>query len=812
MRTSLWFLVFVLVVSTGAWAQRAKLSCRVLDSEGRGIPFAVLMLDNNMGEGRCDSLGRFVFSGIPQGSYRLRAFASGYLPKELPLKVNLLFQEFEITLTDRAKNLDEVQITDLYNQESGMLQLKSVDRFGIYEGRKSEVVVMKNTAANLATNNPRQVFGKVTGLHIWESDGAGLQLGVGGRGLSPNRTANFNVRQNGYDISADALGYPESYYTPPAEALERIEIVRGAASLQYGSQFGGLLNFRFKRGPADKKWEYTSRQTAGARGFFNSFHSLGGTIAKGKLQYFTYCQYKRGDGFRPNSSFEYGNGFLALDFRIHDKLRLELEITKMGYLARQPGGLTDKNFEENPWQSFRSRNWFAVDWNLLALHATYRFNASTQLNIRNFGLLAYRKSLGNMERINVVDFGGNRSLIEGRFANIGNETRVLHRYQAGRQTQVLLAGFRLYRGSTTAVQGDAGTGIGPDFQLINPGNPENSDYRFPNLNAALFAEHIFRFSEKWSLTPGLRWEFAETGALGFYNIRTMDGAGNLIANQKKEEEKFRSRSFLLAGMGLAYKADSLIEAYANFSQNYRAINFSDLRIVNPNFVVDSLIRDERGFTADLGIRGRREGKFAFELTAFCLYYQGKIGQILRADRPPLFNDYRYRGNISDALNVGLECFGEIELLDWLHPLKPSEQRWRLSAFINFAWVDARYIATRDLSILNKKVEMVPPYMLRTGFNIRKRNFAFNIQLSQVGSHFSDATNAMRSATAVEGIIPAYRVVDVTARYGLGKLFMEASLNNALNAKYFTRRAESYPGPGILPSDGRAWYITLGLRI
>jgi Fe(3+) dicitrate transport protein len=372
----------------------------------------------------------------------------------------------------------------------------------------------------------------------------------------------------------------------------------------------------------------------------------------------------------------------------------------MGYLARQPGGLTDKNFEENPWQSFRSRNWFAVDWNLLALHATYRFNASTQLNIRNFGLLAYRKSLGNMERINVVDFGGNRSLIEGRFANIGNETRVLHRYQAGRQTQVLLAGFRLYRGSTTAVQGDAGTGIGPDFQLINPGNPENSDYRFPNLNAALFAEHIFRFSEKWSLTPGLRWEFAETGALGFYNIRTMDGAGNLIANQKKEEEKFRSRSFLLAGMGLAYKADSLIEAYANFSQNYRAINFSDLRIVNPNFVVDSLIRDERGFTADLGIRGRREGKFAFELTAFCLYYQGKIGQILRADRPPLFNDYRYRGNISDALNVGLECFGEIELLDWLHPLKPSEQRWRLSAFINFAWVDARYIATRDPSILN----------------------------------------------------------------------------------------------------------------
>ena len=70
-----------------------------------------------------------------------------------------------------------------------------------------------------------------------------LQLSIGGRGLDPNRTASFNTRQNGYDISADVLGYPESYYTPPAEALGEIQIVRGAASLQYGTQFGGLINF-----------------------------------------------------------------------------------------------------------------------------------------------------------------------------------------------------------------------------------------------------------------------------------------------------------------------------------------------------------------------------------------------------------------------------------------------------------------------------------------------------------------------------------------------------------------------------------------
>jgi Outer membrane receptor for Fe3+-dicitrate len=119
--------------------------------------------------------------------------------------------------TDSTKNavLRELTISAGQEQTMGLGRLKSVEGVVVYEGKKSEVVSLRDITANLATNNPRQVFSRVAGLNIWESDGAGLQLGIGGRGLSPNRTSNFNTRQNGYDISADALGYPESYYTPP---------------------------------------------------------------------------------------------------------------------------------------------------------------------------------------------------------------------------------------------------------------------------------------------------------------------------------------------------------------------------------------------------------------------------------------------------------------------------------------------------------------------------------------------------------------------------------------------------------------------
>ena len=33
----------------------------------------------------------------------------------------------------------------------------------------------------------------------------GLQLNIGGRGLDPNRTSNFNTRQNGYDIKLPSI-------------------------------------------------------------------------------------------------------------------------------------------------------------------------------------------------------------------------------------------------------------------------------------------------------------------------------------------------------------------------------------------------------------------------------------------------------------------------------------------------------------------------------------------------------------------------------------------------------------------------------
>ena len=178
--------------------------------------------------------------------YQMIIFKEGYrmIKEELIVKGDLVLK---FRLDKLENNLKPIEIIALEDNSFSNDRLNNVEGTSIYAGKKNDVILMDKINANLATNNPRQIFAKVAGLNIWESDAAGLQMGIGGRGLSPNRTSNFNTRQNGYDMAADALGYPESYYTPPSESIDRIEVIRGASSLQYGSQFGGVVNFVSKK-------------------------------------------------------------------------------------------------------------------------------------------------------------------------------------------------------------------------------------------------------------------------------------------------------------------------------------------------------------------------------------------------------------------------------------------------------------------------------------------------------------------------------------------------------------------------------------
>lgn len=768
-------------------------------SNGKRVEGAEVFIQGTTISATTNAKGMYQLPPVEPGTYSLAVFSLG-LKSQLKI-VNATEGEHiqvNFSLGDLEELLEELIISDRKEYSGGITRLKGVEGTAIYEAKKSEVIVLGDVTANLATNNSRQIYSKVPGLNIWESDGAGLQLGIGGRGLSPNRTSNFNTRQNGYDISADALGYPESYYTPPAEAVEKIQIVRGAASLQYGTQFGGMVNFVMNKGASNTPLEFTSRQTIGSFGLFNSFNSLGGTT--GKLNYYTFYQRKQGSGWRSNSEFEVNTFFTDYNLQLTDRFFLCLEYTHMNYLAQQPGGLTDEQFLDNPRLSFRDRNWFKVNWNLGAVLMEYKFSDKTKIDTKTFGLLAGRDALGDLEPLHRV-VNPNRMLIQDTFKNFGNETRFMHHYALRGEPAVLLAGLRYYQGLTHKMQGSASSGSDPDFRFLNS-DSLSADHLFPNRNMALFVENIFPITDKLSITPGLRYEWIDTRSDGYYHEVFIKDAISETTMVKTDTMQ-RQRTVWLAGVGLSYKPTLTTELYANISENYRAINFTDLRTLNPNLYVDPNLRDETGYSADIGWRGLNRW-LNYDVSLFFLKYNDKISTVFNRTR-------RERRNISDAYIVGVESFLETNLMQF----QKEKPAFDLMLFTNIALIEGRYYNSENAAFQNNKVELVPTVNLKTGLTFRRKSFSASWQYTYVGRQFTDADNSdpVRpfASGAITGPVPAFYVMDLSMQYTFKSFRFESGINNLTNEMYFTRRADGYPGPGIIPSDARSFYLTLGYK-
>lgn len=791
-----------------AAAQTFTVNGTVKNASGQMVPGASVTLTDTQLATACDSLGHFSLINVPTGNYRLQITAVGFSVNSKSIKVNKdLF--VEVTLSEDNRQLKDVTVKAQKDATFGITRMKAVEGTTINAGKKSEVIVMDDVTANKASNNSRQIYSKVAGLNIWESDPAGLQLGVGGRGLNPNRVTNFNTRQNGYDISADALGYPESYYTPPAELVDRIEILRGASSLQYGTQFGGLINFKLKDGPTDKPFEFTSRESAGSYGFFNTTNSIGGTVDK--VQYYAFFQHKQGDGWRPNSNFKANTGYASITYKATDKFSLTFQYTHMDYLAHQPGGLTDALFAQDPQQSIRKRNWFNVNWNLGAAIIDYRISDNLKFNSRFFVLDALRNAVGNLDNINQTDPGKDRDLYKDTFKNWGNESRLMYNYKLGEETQNLLLGFRYYHGHTdrqTGLGNNGSTGTAADFEYNPADEVYHSHYNFPSHNIAVFAENIFRVSPKFSIIPGVRFESISTHAEGFHNDYKTDLPGNIIYQKLVNDDLQNNRHFVIGGIGLSYYQSESVQLYANISQNYRAIDFSDLYSNKSTIRADRNIKDEKGYSADAGLRGNISDVFNYDVSVFTIYYDNRIGSYLQTDTNS--NVYRFRTNIGTSRNWGFESFGEFELL---HLFDAKTKDNRLAVFSNLTLIDAKYLHSKEAAYDGNKVELVPGVIFKSGLDWQYKKFAANLQYSYTGSQYTDATNATFFPDAVIGIVPAYTVMDFSARYKLSKIFtLEGSVNNLADKRYFTRRADSYPGPGIVPADARSFFLTVQVKL
>lgn len=705
--------------------------------------------------------------------------------------------------TTKIVNLSEVRIEE-YNSLGGVKRMPQMKDNVIYAGKKTEVLQMDKVNADLSINNSRQVFAKVPGVNVWENDGSGIQVGIATRGLSPNRSWEFNVRQNGYDISSEIFGYPEAYYNPPMEALEKIEVIRGAASLQFGPQFGGLLNYQIKKGNPHKTVAVELQQTVGSYGLFNTFNGIGGTI--GKFSYYGFFHHRTAEGWRENSRYNIYTGYLSANYQFTKKFSIGLEYTKMDYVSQQPGGLTDAQFNENPRQSFRERNWFNVPWNVASLLIKYDITPSVSFQIKSFATIAERNSVGFTKSINIKDTinpstlqYNPRQVDRDQYNNYGAEGRISVKYKFFGNENIFAGGIRVYSGNTKRNQLGVGT-TGSDFDL-NLTNPQyGRSLEYGTINYAAFAENIFQIGKRFKLIPGIRFDYIENTAEGYINTTP---SGTLAPSKKV-------RQLLLYGIGSEFLVTKTTHLYANYSLAYRPVTFSELTPSATTEIIDPNLKDANGFNAELGYRGALKNILNFDLGLFYLYYNNRIGTVIQNGTP-------FKTNIGTSVSKGVESYLEIDILKIF---TNNTNFGSISLFSSNSLIDAKYVKWNNPDISNdpaksiegKYVENVPKYIHRFGATYYLKGFSASVQMSSVDDVFTDAANTEKpNATGTIGKLNGYQIIDAVVTFKfMEKYNIKAGVNNLTDEKYATRRAGGYPGPGILPGNGRTFFVSFGV--
>lgn len=667
-------------------------------------------------------------------------------------------------------------------------------------GKRTEVLLVDSVGANAAQNVARQVLGRVPGLVVAETEGSGFPSnGIAVRGLNPTQSVEMNVRQNGVIISADPYGYNETYYLPPLEAVERVELVRGAAGLQYGPQFGGMVNYVMKRGDPARPLAGEIQQTMGSYGLSNSYGSVSG--GGGAWRGFAYAQRRAQDGWRPNSDVVQTSGYASLSYTASPTLTATLDYSLLRNRIHMPGGLSDAQWEAGARQSFRTRNWLTSPWNVGALTLDWRPTARVRVQsvtsrLGSSRALVWRNEDGGPGALDVPDPATgeyvSREVEREGFRNVTEELRVLAEHHVLGARSTLSAGVRWFNGQMHRQGGGEGT-TASDFDLSLTEGAYEYDIRFAQSAASAWLENAFRFGPRLTLTPGVRLEHLRSRAEGY--------ADTTFAPQAKR------RTVPLVGLGASWLASASASVYANVTQAYRPVDYSALAPIGGVSRIDPHLRDAHGVNADLGVRGAlADDRVRFDVGVFRLTYDDRIGLVSRTGAAGAV--FTERTNVDNSVHQGLESYIEVTPLAARAP--DGALRSAMTVFNSLALTDAHFTGGE---FRGHRVEYAPRAVERVGLTLAHGVLSSTFLASHVGRAYGDANNTVRSEDAVVGLVPAYTVLDWSAsaqvRHGARHGWrLQAGVNNVGDRHYFTRRTDEYPGPGIIPAVGRSAYVSL----
>ena len=634
----------------------------------------------------------------------------------------------------------------------------------------SAQVVDSETLEKSRVYSTNEALRKVAGLNVRDEEGFGLRPNIGIRGLNPTRSTKILLLEDGIPLTFAPYGGNESYYHPPVERFDRIEVLKGAGQNIYGPQtVGGVINYITPAPPTDFGGRVSLAD--GNRGYLNGRLSVGG---EGLL---LDVMGKESDGARDNiKSGIYDLNFKAVmeagaDHAFAFRANAYEEDSQVTY-----SGITDAEFANfgpryNP---FKNDTFDAIRYGTSVTHAwTFASTAdlTTNLYYNQFNRDWWRQASTTTDgqcggafttaRNNgtVVDPDTCNST-QGRlrdYYTYGLEPRLTLGYQAFGLSNELKTGVRYHAESQNRIQENGGT------PTARTGVVAENNERLVDAYSA-FIQNRFA-GEQLAVTPGLRVE----------NIR-YERTNRLTSANGKED-----LTQLIPSLGVTYELNADNVVFAGAHRGFAPPRTEDI-INNSGVSVD--VDAEKSWNYELGMRNRPAPGLAYELTVFRNDFSRQIavGSIAGGNTPLAQGETLYQGiELNGRLDGGRfldSAHNPFLELAYTHLPKAESTAPFRCLIVSGSCAAVGQIVVGSAS--GNRVPYAPENLLTTtlGYN-HPVGVEARVEAVYVGSQFSDfANSAAPNGTGQVGEIASYTIWNTALNY----IIPQTSLTVFITAK------------------------------
>ena len=723
-----------------------------------------------------DESGRFRFEGLIAAEYRLVIKQSGFSTSDTV-----------ITLTDQGNTPIEVQLQPAPIAESVVITStrllttpESMERtpgsFGIVDAQ-----ALERSRALTST----EVLRKVAGVNVRDEEGFGLRPNIGIRGMNPTRSTKLLLLEDGIPLTYAPYGDNASYYHPPIDRFESIEVLKGSGQIVYGPQtVGGVINYLTPAPPQKRAGSIAI--TSGNHHYFNGHLSYGDTLGNtGLLFGFTR---KQGKGSRENIR----SGLNDLNFKTVTTLSPQQALTfKFNYYGEESNvgysGLREDEFRANPRQNpFRNDFFYGRRIGASLTHA-FVFNPDVVLTTNLYGSYFrrhwWRQSSNSNERPNdsadpLCDGMNNLN------TTCGNQGR-LRRY--------LFAGFEPRLHITKSVFGvrsetDLGFRVHAEDQervQINGDRPtsrhgvvvENNERR--NQAYSGFFQHRLIFGNV-TVTPGLRIEHVKYQRTN----RLLDVTGKTELTQ------------LIPGLGISYRPNGKLTLFAGAHRGFAPPRTED--VINNSTGGSIDLDPELSWNYEVGMRARPHPAVSLESTFFRMDYANQIVPASLAG-----------GVGSTFTNGGKTLHQGVEISLTFDTATILRRRYNLYLRTAYTFLPvADFSGIRfssvpgftSVSVSGNRLPYAPEHLLNASIGYaHSSGIDTFLEAVYVGSQFSEDLNRINPITTngQTGLIPGHTIWNATANYKVEKLHttLFVTAKNLFDRLYVADRARGLlPGP------------------